>query len=232
MSGETYPDPPRVAPAPSVQQPAAIVVDRPADAAAAAAAELDERGDAAPLSAWRLFLQSASGRAGLALFALMLILSAWVLLTYPLDFGSARWSNPAYWANNPRSAPPAWSAAITGKPAVPHTVLDLTEPVETRTIPAGEVRLYQAPIAFTSHAAPESLVLTLSGVTFHSRAPAILISLARPDGGIIRLASVPIRGPRGPTRGAVRNPCRGRLRPHRTTHGRLSGTSSGGRRRC
>jgi peptide/nickel transport system permease protein len=196
MSDETYPDPPHIAPAPSLQQPAAIVVDHPADDAAAAAIALEERGDTAPPSAWQLFLQSASGRAGLALFAVMLLLSGWVLLTYPLDFGSARWSNPAYWANNPHSAPPAWSAAISGQAAVPQTVLDLTEPAETRTIPAGEVRLYQAPIAFTYDTAPESLVLTLSGVTFNSRAPAILISLARPDGGTIRLASVPIRGPR------------------------------------
>ena len=40
------------------------------------------------------------------------------------------------------------------------------------------------------------MILTLNGVTFHGRAPAILVSLHRPDGGQIRLASVAIRGPR------------------------------------
>ena len=38
--------------------------------------------------------------------------------------------------------------------------------------------------------------MTLDGVTFHGRPPAILVSLQRPDGGKIRLASVPVRGPR------------------------------------
>jgi peptide/nickel transport system permease protein len=179
-----------------MQQPAAIVVDRPADEAAAAAAELEAQSDGSPPSALRLFLTSASGRAGLALFALMLLLSLWVLVTYPLDFGSAQWSNPAYWANNPRNAPPSWSASLTRRAAVPQTVVELAAPAETTTIPAGEIRLFQAPIAFTYDAAPTSLLLTVNGVTFQSRAPAILVSLTRPDGGQIRLGSVPIRGPR------------------------------------
>ena len=193
MNEDTYPEPPRLAPGVAMQQPAAIVVDQPA---VEAASEIEATGDASPPSALRLFLSSPSGRAGLALFALMLLVSVWVLFTYPLDFGSARWSNPAYWANNPRNAPPAWSAAVSGQAAVPQTVLDIDQPTETTTIPAGEVRLFSAPVAFTYDREPTSLILTLNGVTFTSRAPAILVSLTRPDGGQIRLASVPIRGPR------------------------------------
>jgi peptide/nickel transport system permease protein len=196
VSDDTYPDPPRIAPGVAMQQPAAIVVDRPADDAEAAAAELDAATGAAPPNALRLFLTSPSGRAGLVLFALMLLVSLWVLATYPLDFGSARWSNPAYWANNPRNAPPAWSARLSGQAASPQMTIELAHPVQTTDIPAGEVRVYQAPIAFAYEAPPTSLSLTLNGVTFNSRAPAILVSLSRPDGGQIRLASVPVRGPR------------------------------------
>jgi peptide/nickel transport system permease protein len=124
----------------------------------------------------------------------MLCLSLWVVATYPLDFGSARWSNPAFWGSNPRNAPPVWAAVFSGG-AVPQTTFDLTEPAETKDIPAGQIRLYQAPIAFTYDAAPTALLLRLNGVTFEGRAPAVLVSLTRPDGGTIRLASVPIRGP-------------------------------------
>jgi peptide/nickel transport system permease protein len=74
--------------------------------------------------------------------------------------------------------------------------IDLTQPAETTTIPAGEVRLYRAPIPYIYDEAPKSLNLTLNGVTFSVRAPAILVSLVRPDGGQIRLASVPVPGPR------------------------------------
>ncbi|MGH2614920.1 MAG: ABC transporter permease [Thermomicrobiales bacterium] len=196
MADETYPDPPQLPPAAPLRQPPAIVVDRPEDATEAAAADLDDEPVGSRPSALRLFFTSASGRAGLALFALMLLISLWVLVSYPLDFGSSRWSNPVYWANNPRNAPPIWSATLSGRAAVPQLSIDLTQPTETTTIPAGEVRLYQAPIAFTYDEAPESLNLTLNGVTFSGRAPAILVSLSRPDGGQIRLASVAVPGPR------------------------------------
>jgi peptide/nickel transport system permease protein len=193
MSEDTYPEPPRIAPGVAMQQPAAIVVDQ---SAVETVGEIDATVEASPPSALRLFLSSPSGRAGLALFALMLLVSVWVLLTYPLDFGSAQWSNPAYWANNPRNAPPAWSTVFSGQAAVPQTVVDIDQPTETTAIPAGEVRLFSAPIAFAYDHEPTSLILTLNGVTFASRAPAILVSLTRPDGGQVRLASVPLRGPR------------------------------------
>jgi peptide/nickel transport system permease protein len=179
-----------------MQQPPAFVVDEPAEDEEAAAAALAAGADDTPPSALRLFFASGSGRVGLALFAAMLALSLWVLVTYPLDFGAARWSNPAYWANNPRNAPPSWSPRLSGSAAVPQSTFTLDAPAETKTIPAGEIRLFAAPIAFDYHAAPTSLLLTLDGVTFHGRPPAVLVSLQRPDGGKIRLASVPVRAPR------------------------------------
>ena len=196
MSENTSPGPPRIAPAVPLQQPAAIVIADPARAAEEAAAALEEETAGAPPSARQLFLRSASGRAGLVMFAAMLLISLWVLLTYPLDFGAARWSNPTYWANNPRNAPPVWAGRVTGQPAVPHTVYTLEQPASVSSIPAGEVRVFAAPYFYDSDEAPDSILLTLTGVTFESRAPAILTSLLRPDGGEIRLGSVTIRGPR------------------------------------
>ena len=193
---DTYPDPPHIAPAVPMQQPPTIVVAEPAEEAEAAAAALEARAEGQRPSAWRLLLASGSGRIGLAMFASMLAISLWVLVTYPADFGSARWSSPAYWANNPRNAPPIWLARLTSRPAFPQTSLSIDAPAETASIPAGELRLFQAPIEIAGNAAPTSLNLTLNGVTFNGRAPAILVSLERPDGGQIRLASVPIRGPR------------------------------------
>jgi peptide/nickel transport system permease protein len=179
-----------------VQQPLAAVVDEPAEEAAAAAAELAESADGSPPSAVRLFLRSGSGRAGLAMFAIMLLVSVWVLLTFPRDFGPAIWSNPSYWANNPRNAPPVWSTFFSGRATAPHTTLVLNEPAEVKTIPAGEVRRYDAPYAYTADDAPTSVLLTLTGITYEGRAPSLLVSLSRPDGGKIRLANVPVSGPR------------------------------------
>jgi peptide/nickel transport system permease protein len=196
MSDNTYPDPPRVAPAVPLQQPPALVVDEPAEDAAEAAAALEEETAGAPPSALRLFVRSGSGRAGLVMFGVMLAISLWVLVTYPLDFGAARWSNPTFWANNPRNAPPVWARRLSGRASVPHTVYSLEQPASVTSIPAGEVRLFTAPFAYAYDEAPTSILLTMTGVTFETRAPAILVSLLRPDGGEIRLGSVPIRGPR------------------------------------
>src|SRR5918998_2116271 len=193
MSDQIPAEQPRISPSAAKQPAPAVIVD---EAVVDASVKSGATAEVAPPTAAQLFLISGSGRAGLAMFALMLLVSLWVLFTYPLNYGSARWSNPAYWANNPRNAPPIWSSVLSGQAAVPQTVVNIDQPAELRTIPAGEVRLYQAPIAFTFDQAPTSLILTLNGLTFESRAPAVLVSLTRPDGGQIRLASVPVRGPR------------------------------------
>ena len=122
MSDEISPEQPRIEPGVATQPPPAIVVDQ---ATVEATVESEATADSSPPSASQLFLTSGSGRAGLALFALMLLVSLWVLLTYPLNYGSALWSNPAYWANNPRNAPPIWSSVLSGQAAVPQTVVDV-----------------------------------------------------------------------------------------------------------
>ena len=53
-----------------------------------------------------------------------------VVVTFPLDFGPARWSNPAVWADHPKAVPPAWTASLGGE-AVPHRILEASEPTES-----------------------------------------------------------------------------------------------------
>jgi len=205
----TQPDPapqptdPALAPAPAVQPAPAIVLADPARDAAESATAIDEAADptdrdaGSPLrGALRLLVAGGIGKAGVGLFLAMVALSIRVVVTYPVDFGTARWSNPAVWADNPKNAPPAWTARLGGADEVPHAAVALTAPTETRAIPAGEVRTYRFPFPFPHERAPTALSLTLDGVTFHGRPPAILATLVRPDGTTARLASVPIRGPR------------------------------------
>lgn len=186
--------PPTIAPEPAVQPPTPLVVEEPAAAAGAAAEE--EAGPTPLRGAVRLLLGSGVGKAGVALFLGLVVLSLWVLATYPLDFGRARWSNPAVWADNPQNAPPAWTARLGGDRQVAHAALALAAPTETRDIAAGQVRTYRFPLAYDADRPPSALSLTLTGVTFHGRPPAILATLLRPDGAEVRLASVPIRGGR------------------------------------
>ena len=186
---------PVIGPEPAVQSPPLEPAPDPGAAALDAEAALDRAVGAGGLrGALRLLVTSGSGRLGLLLFGVMSIVSLWVVVTYPANYGGSRWSNPAVWADNPKIAPPAWTALFSA--TVPHTALSLAEPAETRSIAAGEVRTFRVPIAVPAGSSPASLTMTLSGVTFNERAPAILAMLVRPDGGEIRLAAVPVPAPR------------------------------------
>lgn len=196
------PPPPIAAPEPAVQPATPLVgaapdPDRAASAPRAMVLPPEEEAAPSPLrNAVRLLLASGAGKAGVGLFLALVLLSLWVLATYPLDFGRARWSNPAVWADNPQNAPPAWSARLGGGREVAHLARTLDAPTEVRDIPAGQVRTFRVGLAFDADRPPSALSLTLTGVTFHDRPPAILASLVRPDGAVVRLASVPIRGAR------------------------------------
>ena len=197
MSATLPPDPPAIGPDPAMQPAPLAVAAEPGEEAAEAASLREEEGGPSSVSgALRLLVASGPGRGGLVLFAIMLAISVWVVLTYPLDFGTAVWSNPAVWADNPKGAPPAWSNALSGGHAVPHTIITLDAPTSVSEIPVGQVRQYDFPLAYGGGDAPTGLSLTLTGVTFSGRPPAVLVTLLRPDGGAIRLAGEAIAGPR------------------------------------
>ena len=75
------------------------------------------------------FLSSTSGKLGSALLIIFFIISFFVILTYPLDFGTTIWSNPSYWSDYPKSAPPTWTALL-GSTGVKHQVIEISEPDE------------------------------------------------------------------------------------------------------
>ncbi len=69
----------------------------------------------------RQVLDSTAGKIGVTMAIILLGVSLLVVVAFPLDFGTSRWSNPAVWADYPKAVPPAWTAALTGD-AVPHQI--------------------------------------------------------------------------------------------------------------
>lgn len=154
----------------------------------------------------RLLIASRSGQAGVGLFLLMVVLSVYVVVAFPRNFGSARWSNPTYWADYPKAVPPKWLTWF-GKDAVEHRQFTLAKPSRVAPRGTGEIREYDFPIHYDANVPPTFLSITLTGVTFDAsdqRAPAFIVSLQRPDGGKIALASIQVTGPRPGETGQIR----------------------------
>ena len=139
----------------------------------------------------QVILRSWSGRIGLAMFAVMLGISAYVLLTYPSDFGSHLWSSPKAWANNPKAVAPKWTALWDAN-AVESQSITQVEPNATSERGPATIFDYDWTFAQTSDAFPTFLTTTITGVTFLGRAPVIAVTLVRPDGGEIRLANLAV----------------------------------------
>jgi peptide/nickel transport system permease protein len=142
-----------------------------------------------------VLLSSRSGKAAIVMFIAILGISIYVLATYPRDFGASRWSSPLVWADNPKTAPPSWTRFYDDQ-AIEHQVMVLTEPGNIETRGPAEVRDFDAVIDHASESPPQFLSATMTGVTFNERAPVIIVSLLRPDGGEIRLANIAVTGPR------------------------------------
>lgn len=157
--------------------------------------ERDEETNRSPLNAaLRLLIASGVGRAGIALFAILIAISAYVLLTYPANFGTARWSDPSVWADNPRAAPPFWTTWL-GNDAISQQAWTRSEPASVSTIPAGEIRSFDFPFELDGETFPSALTVILSGLSYSGRPPVVTMTLIRPDGVKVPLANLVAPGP-------------------------------------
>ncbi len=139
---------------------------------------------------------SAPGRVGLVLLAFLVVTAVAVLIIYPRDFASAYWSNPAHWADNPRSVPPAWARLVYRPGALRHRIISSTEPTEREETARAHFSRWDFPVDYQAAEPPTSIVVTLREVTFAARPPIVTATLVRPDGGEVRLFREVISGAR------------------------------------
>ena len=159
------------------------------------AADPEDGKERSPLStALRLLVGSGVGKVGILLFAALIAVSIYVLVAFPANFGTTRWSDPNVWANNPRAAPPVWTTYL-GNEAVAQQTWRRSEPSSVSTIPAGEIRAFDFPFTVDSGAFPSALTVMLSDLSYSGRPPVVTMSLTRPDGTTVPLANVVAPGP-------------------------------------
>ena len=127
---------------------------------------------------WR----STPGKIGMILLCLLVVVSICVVLTFPLDFGTSRWGNLTLWADNPKTAPPAWTNLFTSKKLVKHRVVDVKEPDRVLSSESIIEHEYDVILEFDADEPPTFLSLAISDLLFHTRPPVITAVLIRPDG--------------------------------------------------
>ncbi len=147
-------------------------------------------------SVWRQVLASGAGKVGVALAVILGLVSLLVLLTFPLDFGPTRWSNPAVWADYPKAVPPAWTTAFSSEQVAQHRILEATEPTESTERGTARVDVYDLTFDYQEDAPPSFLSFSLGPVTFAGRPPSLSVTLLRPDDTQVSLLRTTVRGPR------------------------------------
>lgn len=171
-------------------------------------------------------LATGPGKAGAALFLVLVLASLYVVARYPLDFGPARWSNPAVWADYPKAAPPAWTNLFSEQRRAPHQLLAAEAPAERAPAGPAERLVFHLPFSYQADEAPTFLSVTLGAVRYHSRPPTVSVVLVRPDGLALTLHRTAIRGPRpgerAPYERHVETPLRVLLGPEAAVNEALS----------
>ena len=136
------------------------------------------------------------GKLGVTLFVVLIILSLYVLIRFPLDLGEETWSDPSQWADNPVAVPPVWSTILTSRDDVPHRTFETREPAEVRPTQSGSIQTYAITVDHDSKRPPLFTNFSVAGVTFHDRAPVLTLSMLRPDGSEVVVFREAVRGPR------------------------------------
>ncbi len=142
-------------------------------------------------------LSSSSGRVGVAFFLFLVLISAYVVAAYPLDFGFRIWNNPPLWTDYPKAAPPAWITVFAGPGRVKHMILESAAPARVYGAATYESRLYVFTVSYTFDEPPSFTLFGISNVKYQSMPPFITLSIRRPDGRELVLIKHIVPRPRG-----------------------------------
>ncbi|MCS7129756.1 MAG: hypothetical protein NZ919_03870, partial [Candidatus Caldarchaeum sp.] len=126
-------------------------------------------------SGWSVFWSSRVSKAGVVLLALQIAVSVYVLLSYPLDFGTRYWNNPAYWSDNPKEVAPEWVNLFSSKPSPRHILVSFENVGESA----------EKAISYVYEDFPSFVSVSVSDVKYSQRPPVVLFELQRPDGSVV-----------------------------------------------
>ncbi|MEM4576341.1 MAG: ABC transporter permease [Candidatus Nezhaarchaeales archaeon] len=141
------------------------------------------------------FWASKTSKIGLAFLLVLVLISMYVVLTFPLDYGTRYWNNPKYWVDNPKVAMPEWINFFTGNKFLEHKILS-TSTIQ-RSYPSGAyyIKSYEFVYELTVEQSPLFLTLKLDNVTYFSKPPTIELLVTRPDNSTISMYKFIVEAP-------------------------------------
>jgi peptide/nickel transport system permease protein len=128
-------------------------------------------------------VSSGPGKVGVTMLLMLVAVATAVVVIYPSDFGPARWSNPALWADNPKAAPPGWTDVFSRTAQARHQVRQTTAPTTT----APGFQRFELHVSQRAGEPPAFLSVAFSDVVVHEQPPSLVVSLLRPDGAEVSL---------------------------------------------
>jgi len=139
-------------------------------------------------SAWSIFIESLVGKAGLILLLFMVVMSGYVLLAYPMDYGVRVWNNDKKWTDLPRAVPPEWWDIFDPRDLVTHRIFIDTKYDYTTEIFGMDAIVYEIEYEHTEDGFPTGLTVKYANLTVYSQFGAyVFINITRPDGTEINL---------------------------------------------
>ena len=143
------------------------------------------------------FWKSWNSKIGVSFLTMIIILSIYVAVTYPWDFGLRVWNNPSYWADNPKAVPPDWTRYFVNEKIPPNLVYDFDKPTFIEFSRGMKTMNYVAEIDYSYDLPPSFISITIRNVTYYtSKPPTLEIIFERPDDLSETLTTLIIKPPR------------------------------------
>ncbi|MEM1607093.1 MAG: ABC transporter permease [Candidatus Bathyarchaeia archaeon] len=134
------------------------------------------------------FWASKVSKIGVFFLFIVITVSIYTLITFPLDYGVRYWNNPKYWVDNPKAAMPQWVNSFLGGGLLDHQIISTSVP--QRSYPSGiyYMKFYEHVFDLKVDQFPTFLTLKLEKLVYYSsRTPTIKLFVTRPDNKTIEL---------------------------------------------
>ena len=128
-------------------------------------------------------LKSHAGLAGAVILVLFSLIALYVVVTFPLDYGTRYWSNPKYWEDYPKLVPPVWFNYFVPYKLPQRYINDMVSPTEE----VENIKRYVFIYDFDADKFPTGIILKYMNLTFYRDTPIVSLRVKRPDGREVTL---------------------------------------------